>query len=249
MPQIRIEDKHKYSHYIANIFGNIRTTNVVANSGTFRWFTPVLPVQGTGNDERIGRKIYTENILVEGFLNFQLSPDSVNNVNSVMDYFNGYMQYYIQQLVPDNYEWNMLFNKITIPIRHMVVEFYDEDFYNGTVGDQGVYLASWFKSLHIQTTNSSTDLVSVQQDIKRESTSYTGRFKILKDTTYWLDPVEKHSIHFNYSLPYKKNINFEADGSDATNSHLYFIWVEVTIQNPNRISRNKVKFQTTMVNI
>ena len=74
MPRIKIEEKHTYSHLDVGLLGNIRAANVVAPYGTFRWHEPSYPVQGTDEDQRIGRKIQTTDILVEGYINIDNTP-------------------------------------------------------------------------------------------------------------------------------------------------------------------------------
>ena len=231
MPRIKIEEKHTYSHLDVALLGNIRSANIVAPFGTFRWHEPAYPVQGSAEDERIGRKIQTTDILVEGYITLDNTPISTvpaTGYPSLLYYWNGYIQQLLTVLPADNFEWNIDFNNLTMPIRHMVVEFYDDEFYEGTAAEQGVYLSDWYKNLVIQTTSQSTDYPSVQQQVLRESTSYTGRFRILRDTIYWIDLKDKKSIHVNYSLPYKRNVSFDAAGSDPTNSHVYLLFIGPT---------------------
>lgn len=224
-PRIRIEEKHTYNSQNNFIVGNNRTTTISAPVNNFVWFTPYYPVTGTDENNRIGRKIQSQSIGVEGYLNLNTRPASSANYPSLLDYYNGYMQQFIESTPADNYEFNMDWQKILIPIRHMVVEFDDEDFYEGTQAEKGTYLNAWFKNLVTQSMGVTTNLPSVQQSTLRESTPYTGRFKILKDTMYWLDFKDKHCIHFNYQLPYKRSITFDADGADPTNTHLYFLFI------------------------
>ena len=231
MPRIVVEDKHTYSHMDVNILGNIRTTSVIAPFGTFRWHAPAYPVQGTDEDQRIGKKIQTSSILVEGYLsidNIPISSVPSTGYPSLLYYLNGYIQQSLTVLPADNFEWDMVFNNLKVPIRHMVVEFWDQDFYRGTAAEQGVYLSDWYKNLVIQSSALSTDYPSVRQEVLRESTKYTGHFKILRDTTYWLDMKNKKTIHFNYSLPYQRNVSFDAAGSDPANSHVYLLFIGPT---------------------
>lgn len=228
MPRLLIENKHIYSHVSTPILGNIRQDQVISPVGVFRWHEPTYPAQGTGVDGRIGRKIQSESILVEGYLQLEntITADEPAAGNPTIEYYvNGYLQDYMAICEPNNYEYDVQNNSISIPIRHMVVKFKDSKFYRGTDADKGNYLMSWFKSLFIQSTGAPTHFPSVQQDVKRESTPYTGEFKILKDTMYWLNAKDKQQVHFNYELPYKHIINFEADGGEPTNSHIFFLWI------------------------
>lgn len=228
MPRIRIEEKHVYSHVSTNVLGNIRNDQVLTPVGVFRWHEPEYPDQGTGQDQRIGRKIQSTKIAVEGYLQLEntITSDLPGAGNPSIEYYeNTFMYDYMNIASPENYEYDVKLNNYAIPIRHMVVEFKDSRFYRGTDADKGNYLVAWFKNLLTQSTGAANHLPSVQQDYKRESTPYTGMFTILKDTTFWLNRSEKQQVHFKYELPYRRTINFEADGSDPTNSHIFFIWI------------------------
>lgn len=227
-PRIRIEEKHTYKTANNFVVGNNRTGVIAAPINQFIYFEPYYPVAGTDENNRIGRKIQTQNIGVEGYLNINTRPASNSSYPQFLDYFNGYMQQFMTDTPADNYEFNMDWQKVLIPIRHMVVEFDDEDFYKGTQAEKGAYLTAWFKNLVTQSMATNANYPSNQQSTLRESTPYTGRFKILKDTMYWLDYKDKHTIHFNYQLPYKRTLNFDAEGSDPTNSHLYFLFIGPT---------------------
>lgn len=224
-PRIKIEDKHTYSTANNFIVGNNRATNISAPVNNFVWFTPYYPVLGADENQRIGRKIQSQSIGFEGYLSLNTRPARENDYPNLLDYFNGYMQQFMTDTPAENYEFNMDWQKLLIPIRHMVVEFNDEDFYKGTQAEKGLYLSAWYRNLVTQSMGGNSNLPSVQQSTLRESTPYTGRFKILKDTMYWLDFNDKHCIHFNYQLPYKRTITFDADGSDPTNSHIYFLFI------------------------
>lgn len=224
-PRIKIEEKHTYNSVDDFITGNQRLTQVASPATNYVWFEPTYPVAGTDENNRIGRKIQSQSIGFEAYLTLNTLPQTEDTYPNLLDYFNGFMQEFVAATQPDMYEFNMDWQKLLIPIRHMVVEFDDEAFYDGTNGEKGVYLNNWFKNLVTQSMATPENLPSIQQATLRESTPYTGRFRILKDTMYWLDYKDKHSIHINYQLPYKRTINFEAQGSDPTNCHLYFLFI------------------------
>jgi hypothetical protein len=227
MPRLRIEEKHTYNTEDDYIVGNNRIADITTPIQNFAWTTPYYPVTGTDENNRIGRKIQSLSIGVEGYLNLETHQASESGTY-ILDYFNGWMQEFIDSTPPETYSFNIDWQKLLIPIRHMVVEFEDEEFYNGTDGEKSMYLTNWYKNLVTQSMQQSSYYPSVQQSTLRESTPYTGRFKILKDTMYWLDFKDKHMIHFNYQLPYKKTITFDADGADPTNTHLYFLFIGPT---------------------
>lgn len=226
-PRLRIEEKHTYNTKDSYLVGNNKVSDITSPLENFTWFTPYYPVAGTDENNRIGRKIQSLSIGVEGYLNLQ-THEASDSKTYILDYFNGWMQEYINETDPNSYSFNMDWQKISIPIRHMVVEFDDEEFYNGTDSEKALYLKDWYKNLVTQSMEQSSYYPSLQQSTLRESTPYTGRFKILKDTMYWLDFKDKHMIHFNYQLPYKRTITFDADGSDPTNTHLYFLFIGPT---------------------
>ena len=190
MPRIKIEEKHVYTTQMNTIGGNIREDQVVAPLKNYIWFTPNFPDQGTDEDQRIGRKIQAQSIGVEGYLTINTDvSDGDGSYPDLLYYWNGYMQQSMFALVPDAYEFNSDWQHIKVPIRHMVVEFYQDEFYNGDGGEKAVYLQDWFNQLVIHSlpyTDQVQPYGSNQQQTLRESTTYTGEFKILKDTVYWL---------------------------------------------------------------
>lgn len=218
--RIPVETKHTYLTYEAIIKGNISGTEIPQTLGNFRVAEPYYPVQGTDENNRVGRKITTEFISEEGII----SLCDFTAENDLLDYWNGYLQDQVAKLQPDNYEYPVNNLSFTIPIRHMVVEFQDEEMYNSTPQQQSLYLADWYKQLVIQTFENTGINPSVLTDTKRESTPYTGRFKILLDDKYYLD-TSKKAIHFKYKLPIKKTVNFEAAGSDPSNLHIFSVWI------------------------
>ena len=222
MPTIQLESKHTYKTYEVSLTGNISNNSVVATTSNFRSIQPVFPVQGTDVSNRIGRKINTQFLSEEGFISFS----NYYSENSILDYWNGFVQQFIRDLPPDNYEYPINNLSFVIPIRHMVVEFEDEDFYEEGDANRGVYLSAWYKQLVIQTFENTSIVPSVLTDTKRESTPYTGRFTILKDDMYYLDNKNKKEIHFKYKLPLKRTVSFEdGAGSDPSNLHIFSVWI------------------------
>lgn len=232
-PRIRVEEKHTYLNYQSNLAGNNRFQNIVVPTDTFVTHTPYYPVQGTDEDNRIGRKIQVESIHHEGFILLPLQSSEDNGEPSlwsrstILDGWNGYQQSLVNKLTPDNYEFPSAKTMFSIPIRHLWVEFYDDEFRVATTAEKGVYLASWFKNLTIQIGPDATDNPSVQTKMLRESTPFTGKFKILKDTMYWLTP-DKPVVHFNEQLPYRRGFSFDAQGADPSNAYIYSLWIAPT---------------------
>lgn len=228
MPRIPIEDKHTYNSYNQYIVGNNRTNTVSEVVHNFVTFSPYYPVEGTDQNNRIGRKIRIERIHHEGFIALPLSSAESTNANwtrdTILDGWNGYQQHLIAGLQPDNYEFPSKNIMFSIPLRHMWIEFYDDDFYSSTTADKAVYLNAFFRNLWIQTSPVADSYPSNQTKMLRESTPYTGRFRIIKDTTYWLSP-EKPVVHFNEDINFKRTASFDAAGADPTNVHVYSVWI------------------------
>lgn len=220
-PRIPIEQKHIYNTYEKSIVGNIHRANVVNPTNNFVSVEPVYPVQGTDENNRIGRKIHTQFLSEEGILTL----NTFTSDNSLLDYWNGYIQDQMLNLSPSNYEFPVDELKVTVPIRHMIVSFEDEEFYNGTDAERGVYLAEWYKQLVIQTFSDSALNPSIHTETKRESTGFTGRFKIYHDQIFYLNFKTNQEIHFKHKLPLKRTVNFESAGSDPSNIHLFSIWI------------------------
>lgn len=221
MPRIPVETKHIYKTYEADIVGNIRTDSVVQPIANFRSIVPNYPVQGTDENNRIGRKIRLEFISEEG----TISVSNFTTENSLLDYWTGYLQQSMINLQPNNFEFPVNNLGIQIKLRHMYVYFYDEEFYNGTDLERGMYLSDWYKQLVIQTFADPSVVPSIETDTKRESTPYTGKFRILYEHFYTFTLGDQSTYRYQDRLNIKKLINFEAEGSDPTNFHLFSIWI------------------------
>lgn len=221
MTRLFVEEKHTYNSSGLSIHGNISRNEWFNLPGTFISYEPVYPVQGTDEDDRIGRKINSRFISEEGFLTLNMQSTE----NSLLDYWSRFVDQEMSTLQPQ-YEFPVSSYSLSIPIRHLVVEFSDEAFYKATYEDKAVYLQRWFEKLYIQ--SGLFTIPSNTMHTLRESTEYTGRFNILKDDIYWLDMKEKHTVHFQYKLPYKRTINFDAAGSDPTNIHVFSVWIGPT---------------------
>lgn len=225
MPRINIEKKHRYLGVNATVDGNVLTptaTNVRETNTLFRFFEPSWPPTGTGEDDRIGRKIMTTSIVSEGFLELRTG----NAQNTLGDVFDGY----VQELIA-NGQWGQNYSvspemfPVTASIRHMIVEF-DPDVINGSNANKYDLFRQWFVSLNIQT---GTDLMPSNRTMTmRESTDFTGKFKILHDDVYYLS-FKNPQIHFKVNQPYKRYLNFEGDGaSSPTNKQVFEVFIGPT---------------------
>lgn len=229
-PSIKIEEKHTYLNFSESLYGNNRSRIITTPNEVFRTHEPYWPVQGTDENNRIGRKIQTQSIHHEGYLALPLASNEGDEFfarDTILDAWNGYQQDLMQRLTPANYTFPSSLTSFSIPIRHLWIEFYDDEFKRGSNNDKANYLVNWFKALTIQIGIVAQQIPSIQTKMLRESTSYTGDFKILKDTMYWLSPG-KPIIHFNEDISYKRTLSFDAEGADPTNSHIYSLWIAPT---------------------
>ena len=226
MPRIKIENKHKYLGVNATVDGNVLapTSTAVRQTNTlFRFFEPSWPTQGTDEDDRIGRKILTTSLVSEGYLSLRTG----NTPNTLGDVFDGY----VQELIA-NGQWGQNYSvdpemfPVTASIRHMIVEF-DPDVISGSNANQYDLFRQWFATLNIQ---SGTDLMPSNRTMTlRESTDFTGKFKILHDDVYYLS-FKNPQVHFKVNLPYKRYLNFDSTtaSSSPTNKRIYELFIGPT---------------------
>lgn len=203
MPRIAIEDKHTYYSSSISLNGNSLSDNIRFINNVFKYVTPNYPVQGTDENNRLGRKIHTTSLVIEGFLG--LRNGNVDNTIGMLQ------DAYVNELVTvgqfgQNYEYNSLQQPIDVSVRQMVIEF-DGDFFDRGAAEILVDLNEWFRTLHIQT--GTYGYPSNRQMVLRESTNYTGSFKILHDKVHHLDLLHPQ-LHYQYTVPYKRNLNFNS---------------------------------------
>lgn len=226
MPRIKIENKHRYLAVNTTIDGNVLAptqTGVRETNTLFRYFEPSYPTQGTDEDDRIGRKIMTTSIVSEGFIELRTG----NAENTLGDVYDGY----ISELKrvggwAENYELSPEMFPVTCSIRHMIVEF-DPDVINGSNASRYDLFRQWFVDLNIQT---GTDLMPSNKTlVRRESTAWTGKFKILHDDIYNLS-FKNPQFHFKINQPYKRYLNFNSttEQSSPTNRRVFELFIGPT---------------------
>lgn len=160
------------------------------NSYNCSYVKPVYPSQGTDENERIGRKISVKSLHWSGVFNTNASA------------FN---TFYAAQTYHLNRPWFAKF-------RAMVVEF-DPDFAI-TTGN----IMSWFNATYVYFDEGKQP--SVHTSMLRESTAYTGSFKIIIDKKFTLTS-SKPSYPFDFNIPWRPTLNFDSAGqTDPTNRKL-----------------------------
>lgn len=227
MPRIPVESKHTYYSYNANVYGaNTDSANAVdrynVNRPVILWTAPEYPVTGTDESNRIGRKIRTDSLVSEFYLNLYNTLDN-DNLNTIYDYYayhNSDVDQKIRtQVSPQQVAFNTNEQNLDVSIRHMIVEF-DPEIVAGR-NDQELfnYLWNWFAQLHIYT--GQWNMHSNRQQVKRESTEFTGNFNILYDKVIHLDL--KHPVyHGNVVIPYVRHLNFDGVGAGLPTNKLVF---------------------------
>lgn len=230
MVRIKLEEKHIYQSQSFNGSGNVSISGFRLPTDIFRYTPIAYPVGGTDENNRIGRKITTKSILTEGFLS--LRNGNVNN--TMYELYDGYLSSLITppttgtpvQVLGNNYEINTDDFPIDISIRHMMVEFDAEFIINRTTAEVLTDLYTWFNTLFVQT--GSAQMASNRMQILRESTVYTGQFKIIYDKIHHLS-FRHPIIHFKEVIPYKRELNFgSANSSQPTNKILLNMFIGPT---------------------
>lgn len=220
MPRAKIEQKHIYNNSSQILNGIFREdtniTNDNINPNIVYVTRPVYPIQGVEDNQRIGRKITSTSLVMEGFIHlFNWSPASTEDP-SMFEVFNEY--------ISDNTQTNPLdreiVNLMKVSIRQFVVEV-DTEFVLGLTDEQiKRKFLSWFHELCIYTDTSTN--VSNQTFVKRESTSYTGQFKILLDKHYILSQ-KSPTVHFQHTINYKRDLNFDGTGASLPTNRVVYL--------------------------
>lgn len=218
MPRIPIESKHTYNSGNSILAGSHTETNADhdhynVDRPIIKWFIPTYPATGTDENNRIGRKIRSESLVIEYFINLFNTMDN-ENLNTIYDYYaynNSDTQQEInQQVTPQSAPFNTNEQNLDCSIRHFVIEFesenltrfeYNEDIY--------AFLWDWFYQLNIFT--GAYNMHSNRMQIKRESTPYTGTFNILYDKVIHLN-LGHPIYHDKLVIPYVRHLNFDGIG-------------------------------------
>lgn len=238
MPRITIEDKHIYNTLpqralytdFARQGSTVNVTpNIVVNKLKY-------PSEGTTEDGRVGRKIHTTSVVSEGYIYYDNTLGFSTTLSGATVSFGrmfygtedsstspGEPGYIGRKKIQLDDELNTLQEKWNISIRHFIIEFDDNSFYSSDSYDAQTYIQDWFKNLVIQTNTDRYPSNTTQ--ILRESTPYTGTFRILYDKTHHLTPSNT-VLHYSYTLPYKRTLNFDASGAEVpTNKTLIEIFI------------------------
>lgn len=221
MPRIPVESKHTYQSYNGLICGvNIDDNNGGSHFNRDRPLIngsiPYYPPMGVDENQRIGRKIRTESLVSEFFINLFNTLDN-ENFNTIYDYYtynnSDTQQQITSDVSPQQAPFNTNEQDLDVSIRHFIVEF-DRDFldnFDVTGGEAFSRLYDWFFQLNVFT--GEYNMHSNRQQVKRESTQYTGNYSILYDKMIHLS-LHKPIYHGNVSVPYVRHLNFDGEASE-----------------------------------
>lgn len=220
MPRAKIEQKHIYnntSQIINGIFREDTNISNQVNPNIVYVARPAYPIQGVEDNQRIGRKITSTSLVMEGWIHlFNWEPASTEDP-SMYEIFNTYIieSANTQPLIRETV------NHMAVSIRQFVVEV-DTEFVLGLTNEQiHRKFLSWFHELCVYTDTGTQ--VSNQTFVKRESTSYTGQFRILHDARYTLTQ-KTPNVHFQLNISYKRDLNFDGTGASLpTNKVVYLL--------------------------
>lgn len=234
MPHIPIEKKHTYNSYSTTVYGTNQDSAVAATVWNplrplIVYNSPNYPTTGTDESNRIGRKIRTDSIVSEFFLSLYNTLDN-DNLNTLYDYYayhNSDVDQSIRsQVSPQQVAFNTNEQDLDVSIRHMIVEFDPEIVSGRTNQDLFNYLWAWFAQLHVFT--GQWNMHSNRQQVKRESTQFTGNFNILHDKVIHLS-LHKPIYHGNVVIPYVRHLTFDGVGDGIpTNKLVYQIFIGPT---------------------
>lgn len=240
MPITIIEDKHVYQNsgfyiaqnsYLPLIWENSATLTFTSPNNTYQptanvkaWTLPV-PTQGTDENQRIGNKISPQSYHCDIVIQPLNLNDYLPNLFNKLFLTGGGIQS----------ETNYLLTKSKYCMRLMVVDFYgdekfklpdqfvanieqsaDNDEYNTVM----MHLNNWYRTTFVPTGRNFDVNVSCSQKMLRESTPYTGRFKILHDRLIKLSPKNHFTKRISLDLDLKKYKDFNISENRFTKHNI-----------------------------
>lgn len=222
MPAFRakIEQKHTYQNSEQLLSGVFYESTNVSNdnvSDKICYFSrPYYPIQGVEENQRIGRKITPINLVIEGHLQLFNFVPAGQDALSAFEVFSDWVKETYAGITLNKETVNLF----KVSVRQLVVEF-DTEFILGLTDEQiRRKFLSWFHALSVYV--DTTTQVSNMTFVKRESTSYTGQFKILLDKHYTLSQ-KSPDVHFQYNIPYKRELNFDGTGATFPTNKVVFL--------------------------
>lgn len=240
MPLTKIEVKHLYensSHYsnansyLPLIWSNASNLTFTSPSGVLQptanvkaWTLPV-PTQGTDENQRVGNKISPQSYHCDLVICPKDFNDYLPNMFNKLFLSGGGIQS----------ETNYLLTKSKYYMRLMVVDFFaddrfklpdqfvstiensaDNDDYNSVM----LELNKWYRTVFVPTGGVNLANVSCSQKMLRESTEYTGSFKILGDRLIKFSPKNHFSKRISLNLNLSKYKDFNITNNRYTKHNI-----------------------------
>ena len=239
MPFTKIEVKHLYqnsSHYagvhsyLPLIWDNRANLTYTSPNNTYQptafvkaWTIPV-PAQGTEEDQRVGNKItpqsYHSDIIISPNYSDYL-PNIFNKlfltgggIQSETNYLLTKSKYYMRLMIVDFYNDDRF--KIPDQFVPNIENSADNDDYN-TVMQQ---LNNWYRATYVPTGRADAVNVSCSQRMLRESTEYTGSFKILGDRLLKFSPKNHFTKRVSIDLDLAKYKDFNITNNRYTKHNI-----------------------------
>lgn len=240
MPFTVIEDKHIYQNngyysgdksYLPLKWDN-RTNltftapgNVLQPTANVKAWTLPVPQQGTGDNARIGNKISPQNyhcdIVIQPLDFNDYLPNLFNKlflsgggIQSETNYLLTKSKYYMRLMAIDFYDNDNF--KLPDNCVANIKEGADTDAYN-TVMDN---LAKWYRKTYVPTGGAEEINVSCNQKMLRESTEYTGGFKILYDKLITLNLKNNFTKRVALDIDLKKYKDFNINKNRYTKHNI-----------------------------
>lgn len=240
MPITVIEDKHVYQNssfyssagsFLPLIWDNrpdltfTSPNNILQPPANVKAWTLPVPAQGTNENQRIGNKISPQSYHCDIVIEPLDLNDYLPNMFNKLFLGGGGIQS----------ETNYLLTKSKYNLRLMVVDFYSDDRFNlpdnmvakiEHSADNDDYntvmrnLNEWYRATFVPTGGYTNVNVSCSQKMLRESTAYTGKFKILHDRLIKLSPKNHFSKRISLDLDLKKYKDFNVSGERYTKHNI-----------------------------
>ena len=228
MPRIAIEQKHTYSSETTSIMGTTTDESSPLQNIQIQFLT--YPDMGIDENDRVGRKIRSDYITYETYYMLNTNYSNADSLGRIYDQYIKAATLAEQAddvNVPEGFlavdYLNTLQRPLDMTIREMFVEF-DREFFEfdrlntGNItmtqfnNDVKLRLHDWYDNLVVQTAND--NYPSNRNQIKRESTEYTGNFSILKDKIWHFSHTSPTHHEFD-TIKYVRNMNFEQKPDNA----------------------------------
>ena len=239
MPLTKIEVKHFYQNssyyvganpYLPLVWDNTRNMTFTSPNGVLQptaqvkaWTLPV-PAQGTDENQRVGNKISPQSYHCDIVLTPNYSdylPNVFNKlflggggIQSETNYLLTKSKYYMRLMVVDFFADDRF--KIPDQFVSKIEDSADNDDYNSVM----LELRNWYRSIFVPTGRDDAVNISCSQKMLRESTEYTGSFKILGDRLIKLSPKNHFSKRISLDLNLSKYKDFNITNNRYTKHNI-----------------------------